>query len=54
VQAGRHCSELGRRREAKAWFGLAARLDPKNKEARAALAREAKSLEDLKKDEPTL
>jgi len=37
AHVGRLCAELGRDREARAWFNLALRVDPNHAEARAAL-----------------
>ena len=37
VRAGRLCAELGRYREARAWFTVASVANPRNAEARAAL-----------------
>jgi len=37
VRAGRLCAEIGRYREARAWFSVALRANPRHAEARAAL-----------------
>ncbi len=39
LRAGRLCDDLGRDREARAWYALVIRLDPKNDEARTLYAR---------------
>jgi tetratricopeptide (TPR) repeat protein len=39
AQAGQLCNELGRAREARAWYAAALRVDPAHAEARAFLAR---------------